>query len=413
MVDPPNGKPAGESVPEAAAPTTNEENDVLLAQGDDDAPVALDAAAVALEEDEALPESDDEVSIKRTDPQVDGGPRHIQLVIRRKLPGRRLDKYLHGRFRKLSRMTIQRMIKRGDILVNSRPSKNSYEVEERDVIDMTMPLPQPYDVTPENIPIEIVYEDDFLLAVNKPIGMIVHPATRTQRGTVANALAYYCKRLAKTDDPFRPGIVHRLDKNTSGIMVVAKTEEAHWKLALQFENRTTQKIYIAVVHGNPEFDEDLIDVPIGHHPTVHDRYIATGFAERLGGKFEKKLSKEAVTRYRVVERFRSYSLVELYPKTGRTHQLRIHMSHIRHPIVGDPFYGGRNISIRQVTGRPDDPDEPRFTRQMLHAWRLKVTHPIHNTPLTLEAPLPADMAELIELLKTHARRTRSGPGRQR
>ncbi|MBN2563309.1 MAG: RluA family pseudouridine synthase [Phycisphaerae bacterium] len=346
--------------------------------------------------------SDDEVVIKRTDPQDDDEPRQVRLVIRRKLPGRRLDKYLHGRFRRLSRTTIQRLIKRGDILVNGKPTKNSYEMEGGDVIDVAVPPPEPYDVIPEDIPLDIVYEDDFVLAINKAVGMVVHPASRTQTGTVANALSYYCKTLAKTDDPFRPGIVHRLDKNTSGIMIVAKTDEAHWRLALQFEQRKTQKIYVAVVHGNPEFDEDIIDVPIGQHPTVHDRYVATGFAERMGGRFEKKLSKEAVTRYRVVERFSGYSLVHLFPKTGRTHQLRIHMSHIRHPIVGDPFYGGRHVSIREVTGRPEDPGEPRFTRQMLHAHRLSVTHPIHETPLELEAPLAPDMAELLTLLRQHA-----------
>jgi len=356
--------------------------------------------------------SDDEISIKRTDPRDEDEPRRVQLVIRRRLPGRRLDKYLHGRFRKLSRTTIQRMIKQGDITVNDRPTKNSYEMESGDVIDITMPAPRPYEVIPENIPLDIVYEDDFVLAINKPVGIVVHPASRTQTGTIANALAYYCKSLAKTDDPFRPGIVHRLDKNTTGIMIVAKTDEAHWRLALQFEQRKTQKTYVAIVHGNPEFDEDVIDVPIGQHPTVHDRYVATGFAERMGGKFEKKLFKEAVTRYKVAERFSSYSLVELFPKTGRTHQLRIHMSHIRHPVVGDPFYGGRHISIRQATGRPDDPDEPRFTRQLLHARRLIVTHPIHETPLELEAPMPADLQELLDLLRAHARLTTPGPGRR-
>lgn len=364
--------------------------------GDDDTP--LQSA-----EESEIPASDDEVSIQRTEPQTPDGRPHIQLRIRRRLPGRRLDKYLHGRFRRVSRTTLQRMIKRGDILVNNRPTKNSYEMETSDIIDMFMPLPEPYDVAPEDIPLNIIYEDDFVLALNKPIGIIVHPASRTQRGTIANGLAYYCKSLAKTDDPFRPGIVHRLDKNTSGVLIVAKTDEAHWRLALQFERRTVQKIYLAVVHGNPEFDEDIINVPIGQHPTVHDRYIATGFAERLGGKFEKKFGKEAVTRYHVAERFTGYSLVELYPKTGRTHQLRIHMSHIRHPIVGDPFYGGRHISIRQVTGRGSDSEEPRYTRQMLHAWRLSVIHPIHNTPLDLEAPLAADMAELVGLLREHAR----------
>ena len=335
--------------------------------------------------------------------------RRARIVIARKLPGRRLDKYLHGRFRKVSRSVIQKLIKRGEILVNGKPTKNSYEMEAGDVIDLTFPPPEPYEVIPENIPLEIIYEDDYVLAIDKRAGMIAHPANRTQTGTIANALAYYSSSLSKTDDPFRPGIVHRLDKNTTGVMIVAKTNEAHWRLALQFERRETQKTYVAIVHGNPEFDEDEINVPIGQHPTVHDRYVATGLAERMGGKFAKKLFKEAVTRYRVRERFSGFSLVELFPKTGRTHQLRIHMSHIHHPIVGDPFYGGRHVSPRQVTARSEDSDEPRWTRQMLHARQLKVTHPIEERPLELEAPLPADMAELLELL----RRDGSAPSTRR
>ena len=402
-----------EARPDDPTPDLGEADEAAppLPADEDELPTADDDALLESVEDEEVPPSDDDATIQRTDSPDDPRPR-LRLVIHSRLPGRRLDKYLHGRFRKLSRTTLQRMIKRGDILANGRPTKNSYEVENGDVIDLTMPVPEPYDVTPENIPLDIVYEDDFVLAVNKRVGMIVHPASRTQHGTIANGLAYYCTSLAKTDDPFRPGIVHRLDKNTSGILIVAKTDEAHWRLAMQFEQRTVQKMYLAVVHGNPEFDEDVIDVPIGQHPTVHDRYIATGFAERLGGKFQKKLSKEAVTRYRVAERFSGYSLIELYPKTGRTHQLRIHMSHVRHPIVGDPFYGGRHVSMRQVTGRPEDPEEPRFTRQMLHAWRLTVTHPIHQQPLVLEAPLAADMVELLELLRTYARPTTTGQRRR-
>ncbi len=347
----------------------------------------------------------DGVSIRRIDPQDEDEPRRVRLKIRRRLPGRRLDKYLHGRFRKLSRTTIQKLIKSGDILVNGKPTKNSYEMEGGDIVDITFPPPEPYDVVPENIPLDIVYEDDFLLAINKPIGMIAHPASRSQTGTVANAVAYYSNTLSNSGDPFRPGIVHRLDKNTTGIMLIAKTDEAHWRLALQFEQRTTQKVYVAIVHGEPEFDEDIIDVPIGQHPTVHDRYIATGFAERMGSKFEKKLSKEAVTHFRVAERFRMFSLVELFPKTGRTHQLRIHMSHIRHPIVGDPFYGGRHISIRDVTNRGTDDAEPRWCRQMLHAQRITIEHPIRQTPLEIVAPLPDDMAELLAMLREHRGKT--------
>lgn len=341
--------------------------------------------------------------VERLGSEGEEGLNRARVVIRRKMPGRRLDKYLHGRFRKVSRTIIQKLIKRGEITVNGKPTKNSYEMEAGDVIEITFPPPEPYEVIPENIPLDILYEDDFVLAINKPVGMIAHPASRSQTGTVANALAYYSNALAKTEDPFRPGIVHRLDKNTTGVMIVAKTEEAHWRLALQFERRETQKVYHAIVHGNPEFDEDLINVPIGQHPTVHDRYVATGFAERMGGKFERKLFKEAVTRYQVRERFSGFSLVELFPKTGRTHQLRIHMSHIRHAIVGDPFYGGRHIGVRHVTGRPDDSDEPCWRRQMLHAHRLIVTHPIYERPLEIEAPLPKDMLALLDLLRSYAK----------
>ncbi|OWY70291.1 hypothetical protein B7486_15970 [cyanobacterium TDX16] len=348
------------------------------------APVAVDDA------DEPL------VQLECSD--ADEAARRAVIHIRRKLPGRRLDKYLMARFPRVSRTTLQKLIKQGDITLNGKPTKKSYEVEDGDVIEIAFPPPPVYDVVPEEIPLDIVYEDDYLLAINKQAGIIVHPATRTQSGTIANGLAFYCQALAKTDDPFRPGIVHRLDKNTTGIMIVAKTDEAHWRLSLQFEERKTEKVYLAFVHGAPEFDEDIIDVPIGQHPTVHDRYVATGFAERLGAKFAKKLAKNAVTRYRVLNRIRGYSVVELYPKTGRTHQLRIHMSHIGHPIVGDPFYGGRHVSRHQVSGRPEDGAEPYFRRQLLHASRLTVTHPIHQTPLTLHAPLAADMREFLRLL---------------
>ncbi len=348
-------------------------------------------------------EAANEDLVERFDADDEDGLRKARIVIRRKLPGRRLDKYLHGRFRTVSRTVIQKLIKRGEILVNGRPTKNSYEMETGDVIDITFPPPEPYEVIPENIPLDVIYEDDFVLAINKPVGIIAHPANRSQTGTIANALAFYSSTLAKTGDPFRPGIVHRLDKNTTGVMIVAKTEEAHWRLALQFERRETQKTYLAVVHGRPELDEDVIDVPIGQHPTVHDRYVATGFAERMGGRFEKKLFKQAVTRYRVAERFRHFSLVELLPKTGRTHQLRIHMSHIGHAIVGDPFYGGRHVAMRQVTGLPTDSDEPYWKRQMLHAHRLIVKHPIHETPLELEAPMPPDMQELVDLLRRYGK----------
>lgn len=399
--DPPSSEPPDEVWEEddvvagsEGAAAEAEPDEIPADPFDDDSPVDVGVAT-----DAGL---DDDDVVERYRPAVDNEPRRAKIVIARKLPGRRLDKYLHGRFRRISRSVIQRQIKKGEITVNGRPTKNSYEMEAGDVIEMSFPAPEPYDVAPEDIPIDVIFEDDYLIAVNKAAGMIVHPARREQRGTVANALAFYSKTLAKTDDPFRPGIIHRLDKNTTGVMVAAKTDEAHWRVALQFEKRQTEKVYLAIVHGAPEFDEDVIDVPLGQHPTVHDRYVSSGFAERMGGKFQKKLFKEAVTRYRVLERFSGFSLVELYPKTGRTHQLRIHMSHIRHPIVGDPFYGGRNVSMRHVTGRPTDSDELKWKRQMLHAHRLKITHPIHNTPLEIMAPLAADMQELLDALREFA-----------
>lgn len=377
---------------------------------DDEAPIDVEGLIdpyAAIEADPATEVDDDDEDevISRPVPLGDDPLNRAQLIIRRRLPGRRIDKYLHGRFRKLSRTTIQRLIKQGDITVNKKPTKNSYEMEAGDVIDLVFPPPEPYDVTPEEIPLNIIYEDDYVIGLNKQPGIIMHPARKTQGGTIANALAFYASSLSHGDDPFRPGIVHRLDKNTTGVVIVAKTDEAHWRLSAQFEQRTTQKTYMAVVHGAPEFDEDEISVAIGKHPNVHDRYVATGLAERIGGSFAKKLGKEAVTRYKVVERFNGYAVVHLFPKTGRTHQLRIHMSHIKHPIVGDPFYGGRHVSIRQITGKPEDSAEPHFRRQMLHAFRLEVTHPILETPLVLEAPPPADMKELIDLLRTRASAT--------
>ena len=344
-------------------------------------------------------ESDDEI-LDSAAPDEDDGQR-VRLKIRRNLPGRRLDKYLHGRFPRLSRTTIQKLIKQGDITVNAKPTKPSYEFAAGDIIELVVPPPTPYEVTPEDIPLDIIYEDEHLLAINKPINIICHPARATQSGTIANAVAYYASSLSHGDDPFRPGIVHRLDKNTTGVMVIAKTDEAHWRLAMQFERRTTKKVYLAVAHGNVELDEDVIDAPIASHPTVHDRYIISGLAARLGGRFERGLAKEAVTRYVVAERFGHFTLLHLHPRTGRTHQLRVHMSHIGHPLAGDPFYGGSFVSLRSITGRPEDSAEPIFTRQALHAYKLAFVHPVFEKPMEITAEPPADMRRLIDLLREH------------
>jgi 23S rRNA pseudouridine1911/1915/1917 synthase len=333
---------------------------------------------------------DDEI-LDRPVPLNDDETERVRLRIRRKLPGRRLDKYLQGRFAHLSRTTIQRLIRQGAILVNGAPTKASYEMCGGDIVDMALPTPEPIEVVAQDIPIDVVWEDDYLIAINKSAGIICHPARGDQTGTIVNALAFYANQLSHGSDPFRPGIVHRLDKNTTGIMLVAKTDEAHWRLALQFERRTVQKTYLAVVDGEMQLDADVINAPIGVHPVVREKFAV--FVEQ--NKID--IAKDAVTRYEVAERFRGFTLVRLSPKTGRTHQLRVHMSHIRHPIIGDSMYGGRAVSEYSLTGAGDR--VPVISHQALHAWKIQFRHPILETNIELEAPFHPPLRNLVTLLR--------------
>ena len=262
-------------------------------------------------------------------------------------------------------------------------------------LDLLIPPPEPYNVIPEPMPLDIVYEDDHILALNKPKGVIVHPSHATQTGTLANGLAHYARSLSHGEDPFRPGIVHRLDKNTTGIMLVAKHDEAHWRLSLQFERRTIHKTYLAVVEGEPQLDSDRIDAPLGAHPTLKDRYIVSEAHPQL----VSRLAKEAVTEYEVAERYRGYALMHLHPKTGRTHQLRVHISYIGHPMVGDTYYGGQPVSEQSLTGQGSE--APITSQQALHAFRIHFTHPIRESTMELEAPPPPELARLIRLLREH------------
>lgn len=336
---------------------------------------------------------DDEDILERPIPIDEDETRAVRLRIRRRLPGRRLDSYLHSRFPHLSRTAIQRLIKQGAITVNDKPTKASYEMLGGDIVDLIIPDPEPAEVVPEPIPIDVVWEDDYLIAINKQAGIVCHPAHREQSGTLVNGLAYYASQLSHGSDPFRPGIVHRLDKNTTGIMLVAKTDEAHWRLSLQFERRTVQKLYLAVVEGALELDGDTIDAPIAVHPIVREKFAVLVRESKID------IAKPAVTRYEVAERFRGYTLVKLFPKTGRTHQLRVHMSHIGHPIVGDALYGGRKVSERDVAGAGDP--APLFEHQALHAWRIAFRHPILEKPMELEAPFREPLKRFMLLLRKH------------
>lgn len=334
--------------------------------------------------------------LERELPVEEGDTAHVRLKIRRRLPGRRIDKYLHSRFPRMSRTLLQRLIKQGAITVNGKPTKPSYEPDAGDLVDVLMPPPEPYEVIPEPIPIDIIYEDEHMLAINKHTGIICHPARSTQTGTVANALSYYATSLSHGDDPFRPGIVHRLDKNTTGVMLVAKSDEAHWRLSLQFERRVVEKTYLGIVEGEPELDADVINAPLATHEKIRDRYVV------LGARKRNDIYKEAVTRYEVAERFKGFALMHLHPKTGRTHQLRVHMSHIGHPMLGDTFYGGHLFSERDITGSGSD--EPLIAYQALHAFRIRFRHPITEEMMQIEAPPNPTLQQILELLRTYRRK---------
>jgi 23S rRNA pseudouridine1911/1915/1917 synthase len=235
--------------------------------------------------------------------------------------------------------------------------------------------------------------------------MIVHPARGNTHGTLVNALKHYSDRLSSGLGEFRPGIVHRLDRDTTGIILIAKTELALWRLGRQFELRKTEKTYSAIVHGLLELDEDVINAPIGKHPRIREKYAV----HRLTGRPYPGTTKEAVTGYKVLQRLRnvgqgraSFTVVELYPKTGRTHQLRVHMSYLGHPIVGDRMYGGGPLYRSQLMGRHDVAEGPLITRQALHAHSIAFHHPRTGQRMELTAPWPKDFTETLNELKSLA-----------
>ncbi len=326
---------------------------------------------------------------------VDEALDHIEFHIRHDLQ-KRLDLYLRDRLPHHSRSMLQKLIRAGAALVNDRPAKSSTLLRTGDKVQLDIPPAVDHHALPENIPLQVVYEDDHFLAVNKQADLLVHPARGHWTGTLINALLYRARQNAGTlstgSDPWRPGIIHRLDRHTTGLILIAKTDEAHWRLAGQFERRTIRKTYLAIVHGVPALDSDMIDAPLGVHPGNREKY-----AVRAEG------GRPAQTIYHVRERFGRCSLLELAPKTGRTHQLRVHLAHIGHPIVGDVTYGGRELSPLDITGPKTvstaHPTCPVIGRQALHAFRLQFVHPFNFTRMTLEAPLPDDMIELLSVLR--------------
>lgn len=303
---------------------------------------------------------------------------------------RRLDKYLHGRFANYSRAMIQEIIKAGGVKVNGKVVKQSFLLSPGDKIELTLPELPKKEILPEEIPLNIIYEDSDIIVINKQVNMLVHPARGNLHGTLVNALAFYFDELSSGLGELRPGIVHRLDRNTSGVMVATKNDIAQWKIARQFEQRTINKTYLAIVHGTPELDADCIKVPLGVHPKIRVKYA-----------IRPEIGKESITFYEVLEGFRGYSLIKLTPKTGRTHQIRVHMSYIKHPIVADDLYGGKVVYPWQIKDEQSVVEEPIINRCALHASTLELKHPTTNEMMKFEAPLPEDMQTLLDMLRKY------------
>lgn len=303
----------------------------------------------------------------------------------------RIDKYLLNRIESISRNKIQNAARADSILVNGKPVKSNYKVRPLDVITIVLGTP-PYELKsePENIPLEIVYEDEHLVVINKQAGLVVHPAPGNYTGTLVNALLYHFKHLPAGKEVSRPGLVHRLDKDTSGLMVIAKEEFAMMHLAKQFFKRTIQRNYTALVWGDFDADSGTIEANIGRNQRF--RKIMDVFPDGEHGK-------EAITHYKVLERFGYVTLVDVKLETGRTHQIRVHMAHLRHPLFNDETYGGDRIVKGTIYSKYKQFVDNCFAtlpRQALHARTLGFTHPVSKKELFFESQLPGDFQQLLE-----------------
>lgn len=298
-----------------------------------------------------------------------------KIIVQNNEKGVRLDSYITKKLNDLSRANIQRLIEDGNILVNSAKQKISYKVNSGDKIEITIPEPKKIDLKPQDIKVEIVYEDNDIIVVNKPKGLVVHPAVGNPDGTLVNAIMNICKdSLSGIGGEVRPGIVHRLDKDTTGLLIVAKNDKAHINLSEQIKNREVKKIYIALVRGNIPENEATINMPIGRSTKDRKKMAVV------------KNGKEAVTHFKVIDRFKNYTLLEIKIDTGRTHQIRVHMAEIGYPVVGDMVYSnGKN--------------EFGLEGQMLHAKSLDFKHPITGKNMHLEAELPKYFKDIIDKLK--------------
>lgn len=294
-------------------------------------------------------------------------------LVGEEMAGIRLDLFLVEQKPDLTRSHIQKLVAGGMVQVNGGAVRVSYRVRPGDMVDLRIPEPGLTSVEPEGIPLDIRYEDEHLIVINKPRGMVVHPAGGNYSGTMVNALMHYCRDLSGINGVLRPGIVHRLDKDTSGLLVVAKNDQAHLSLAEQLQQRTVIRNYVALVHGRVQESKGMVDAPIGRHPADRQRMAVVA-----GGK-------AAITRYQVARRLDNYTYLELRLETGRTHQIRVHLDYLGHPVAGDNKYG---------------PARPHFglDGQFLHAYRLGFSHPVSGDYLEFTSELPAVLAAVLQEL---------------
>lgn len=292
--------------------------------------------------------------------------------------GERIDKFLSCRLEEVSRSYIQKLIKEGHVSVNGKPVKANYKLGAGDEISVEIPEAKEPDILPEDIPLDILYEDQDILVVNKPKGMVVHPAAGHYSGTLVNALMYHCKdSLSGINGVMRPGIVHRIDMDTTGSLLVCKNDEAHRILAEQLKEHTIRREYHAIVYGNIKEDTGTVDAPIGRHPT-----------DRKKMSINHKNGKQAVTHYEVLERFGNFTYIRCRLETGRTHQIRVHMASLHHPLLGDEVYGPSSR-----------PPFPGLKGQVLHAKILGIYHPATGEYVEFDAPLPQYFVDLLQKLR--------------
>lgn len=318
----------------------------------------------------------------------------ISITVEARAHGWRVDHYLTRLYPNYSRAAFQRAIAQQSILLNGLPVKSARRLHVNDTLSVKLPEEADSSLPAEDIPLDVLYEDDSMVVINKPADMIVHPGKGNYFGTLAGALQFHFDKLSDMAGKLRPGIVHRLDRNTSGVIVVAKDNQVHSRLSSQFESREVKKEYRALIWGGPDFDSDLIDTHIHVHPGKREKMQVC----EPGGK-----SRQATTFYEVIKRYSRATYVRLLPRTGRTHQLRVHMNHLGHPILADSLYRGR-AQATQAELNPDSEsgvDSPvLIQRQALHAMRLSFRHPQSGKEMSFEAPLPDDMQTTLDYLES-------------